>query len=155
MCSVNVLLVISIIGISAGVMAGLMFGGEYHNWSTCTMAFISAIFASYVSYLHLAYKKNWMVTWEPAKYKLGFWIGLLVFIASFLGMIGCLIAAGIKKQGLTHDELMGENLWMTAVWCFMTAKWSSQTAVFSRRYSSAVMRPLTKTSPIHSTVQLY
>ncbi|CAJ0558989.1 unnamed protein product, partial [Mesorhabditis spiculigera] len=103
MCSVNVLLTISIIGITAGVMAGAMFGGQYHNVSTCIMAFISAGFATYVSYMHIAYKKNWMLHWSSAKFTASFWIGLLTFIASFIGMIGCLVAAGIKKQGLTHD----------------------------------------------------
>lgn len=73
--------------------------------------------------------------------------GLLVWIAALAGMVVCLVIAGVKGQNLTKEDLMHENLWITAVWCWMTFKWSMMIWWYSRIYSREVMNPLTKSPP--------
>ncbi|KAF8384042.1 hrg-1 [Pristionchus pacificus] len=147
-CTPKVKMIIAAIGISAGLMAGTWFAIGYHNISTTIMAYASAFFASLSFYMHWAYKKNWMTTWKDSSLKTIFYITVILCIFSTVGMVVCMIVAGINHQGLTHDELMGENLWMTAVWCFMTAKWTGMTAYYARFYSREVMAPLMHSPPI-------
>ncbi|KAK5977526.1 hypothetical protein GCK32_013135 [Trichostrongylus colubriformis] len=148
MCNMKVRIAIAIIGISAGIMAGLCFAVQYRNWSATIMAFISSVFASILLYLHLAYKKGWMVDWPHARFVCYTWAGWVCFAIGVIGMTACLVNAGVKHQTLTDQGLKGENFWITSVWFFMMAKWSSMIAVFSRRYMIATSIPLSKTPPI-------
>ncbi|GMR32549.1 hypothetical protein PMAYCL1PPCAC_02744, partial [Pristionchus mayeri] len=147
-CTIKTKIFFAILGISAGLMAGSWFAIGYHNISTAIMAFTSAFFASLSLYMHWAYKKNWMVSWSESSFNAIFYINVILFIFSSAGMVVCMVIAGINHQGLTHDELMGENLWMTAVWCFMTAKWTGMSAYYARSYSSHLMAPLVHSQPI-------
>lgn len=69
--------------------------------------------------------------------------------AALTGMVGCLIAAGVKGQSISGDDLKGENLWMTAVWCWMTSKWTMMMAIYGRRYGRQYMTPLSKSNPMY------
>ncbi|VDO59456.1 unnamed protein product [Haemonchus placei] len=68
MCNIKVSIALAILGISAGIMAGLCFAIQYHNWSATTMAFTSAVAASILLYVHVAYKKGWMLEWPHARF---------------------------------------------------------------------------------------
>uniref|UniRef100_A0A914RSS5 Helicase ATP-binding domain-containing protein n=1 Tax=Parascaris equorum TaxID=6256 RepID=A0A914RSS5_PAREQ len=57
-------------------------------------------------------------------------------VLALAGMVICLTLAGVWRQSITHEGLMHENLWMTAVWCWMNSKWSMMSALYIRRYSS-------------------
>jgi len=146
-CNINVRIAWAIIGISAGIMAGLVFAVQYHNISTTTLAFISSIFATLLTLFHFWYKKGKLAYWSKSKFAVVGYTCLLVWIAALAGMVVCMVVAGVKGQNITHEGLQGENLWMTAVWCWMTFKWSMMIWWYSRIYSKDVMNPLTKSPP--------
>ncbi|XGW34836.1 hypothetical protein V3C99_018684 [Haemonchus contortus] len=147
MCNIKVSIALAILGISAGIMAGLCFAIQYHNWSATTMAFTSAVAASILLYVHVAYKKGWMLEWPHARFNCFTCGGWVFFVIGIVGMVACFLSAGIKHQTLTEEGLKGENFWMTSIWFFMMAKWASLVAVFSRRYTYAMGILLSK----HST----
>lgn len=68
LCSIRVRIVWAIIGISAGLMAGLVFAGHYQNWSAVTMAFISSGFAALVVLLHVWYSKGRLAYWSKLRF---------------------------------------------------------------------------------------
>ncbi|GMS85439.1 hypothetical protein PENTCL1PPCAC_7614, partial [Pristionchus entomophagus] len=137
-CTFKVRLIYAIVGICFGIMAGTCYGIMFQNVSATSMAFVSSIFAATSFYIHLAYKKKWMNNWTDSKWKSLFYINLILFIIATAGMAACCILAGINHQGFTYDDLMGENLWMTAVWCFITAKWTGMSAYYARWYLAKV-----------------
>uniref|UniRef100_A0A183GST7 DUF4203 domain-containing protein n=1 Tax=Heligmosomoides polygyrus TaxID=6339 RepID=A0A183GST7_HELPZ len=73
MCNIKVNIAIAILGISAGVMAGLCFAIQYQNWSATIMAFISGLAATILLHLHLAYLKGWMIDWPQARFTCLIW----------------------------------------------------------------------------------
>uniref|UniRef100_A0A914VB01 Uncharacterized protein n=1 Tax=Plectus sambesii TaxID=2011161 RepID=A0A914VB01_9BILA len=151
-CSIRVRIIWAIIGISAGIMAGAVFGVQYHNYSATTLAFISSIFATLLMLLHIWYSKGKLSYWSKAKFSFVTISCLLVWIAALVGMVVCLVVAGVKGQNLTHEGLQHENFWITAVWCWMTFKWSMMIWWYSRIYSRDVMNPLTKSPPTPPTL---
>lgn len=153
MCNIKVNIAIAILGISAGVMAGLCFAIQYQNWSATIMAFISGLAATILLHLHLAYLKGWMIDWPQARFTCLIWAGWVFFFIGAIGMTACLIDAGVRHQTLTDEGLKGENFWITAVWFFMMAKWTSLIALFARRYRDATSIPLSKTPPLPAEKQ--
>ncbi|TKR62831.1 hypothetical protein L596_026742 [Steinernema carpocapsae] len=139
LCGMKIRIAWSILGISAGIMAGAVFAYRYHNISTTCMAFFSSLCATFLTYLHFAYHRGWATNWTPSKFKSIVVINATLCILALCGMIICLVIAGIKHQTLTNKGLQGENLWMTAVWCWMTFKWTMMSAVYGRKYASNVI----------------
>lgn len=74
-------------------------------------------------------------------------VDLFIWISALIGMIVCLVLAGVWHQDLTAQGLKGENLWITAVWCWMTSKWSAMLWWYARVYSRPINNPLTKSPP--------
>ncbi|KAK0426631.1 hypothetical protein QR680_009816 [Steinernema hermaphroditum] len=142
LCGMKIRIAWAILGISAGIMAGSVFAARYHNWSTTAMAFFSSVCATYLTYLHFAYHRGWASNWMPSKFRAIVVINTTLCILAFCGMVACLIIAGVRHQTITAEGLQGENLWMTAVWCWMTFKWTMMSAVYARKYASNVMTPL-------------
>ncbi|KJH49814.1 hypothetical protein DICVIV_04067 [Dictyocaulus viviparus] len=148
MCNTKVRIAIAILGISAGLMAGCCFAVQYQNWPATTMAFLSAVAASVVLYVHLAYSNGWIHDWSRAQFKYFIWGGWTFFVVGMIGMICSLINAGVKHQTLTANGLKGGNFWITAVWFFMLAKWTSLIAIYTRQYMDIITIPLSKSPPI-------
>ncbi|CAJ0610277.1 unnamed protein product [Cylicocyclus nassatus] len=148
MCNIKVYIGIAILGMIAGYSAALCFGIQYHNYSATTMAFISGVGATVLLYMHLAYKNGKMIDWPRARFTCYLWGGWVMFVISMIGLIACLVYAGVHHQTLTSEGLQGENFWLTSVWFFMLAKWTAMIGVFAKRYHSLTLLPLSKSPPI-------
>uniref|UniRef100_A0A8R1E1B1 Heme transporter hrg-1 n=2 Tax=Caenorhabditis japonica TaxID=281687 RepID=A0A8R1E1B1_CAEJA len=148
--SLKVQIWIAWLGISAGIMAGTVFAIQYQNWIAVTMCFISSAFATLVLHLHMAYKKTQMAGWTSTKLKCIATVGATVSVITLIAMVYCLVVAGIEHQTIDREGLKGANLWIAAVWFFMTSKWSALTWRFARKYRAFCeeTRPLlTNSSP--------
>lgn len=63
----------------------------------------------------------------------------ILSVLCFVGVIVCLTLAAIWHQGLSHKDLKKENLWITAVWFFMTFKWFIFSVWYIHHYTSRVI----------------
>uniref|UniRef100_A0A915AJ79 Heme transporter hrg-1 n=1 Tax=Parascaris univalens TaxID=6257 RepID=A0A915AJ79_PARUN len=130
----------AVVGISAGITAAAVFGIEYHNWSTTTLALLSSVAATCLLCVHLRYRKGYFDYCSRRIIVLSFVASVTWCVLALAGMVICLTLAGVWRQSITHEGLMHENLWMTAVWCWMNSKWSMMSALYIRRYSSNANR---------------
>ncbi|VDK76728.1 unnamed protein product [Litomosoides sigmodontis] len=124
------------IGILSGIMAGLSFTIIYHNWSAAVMAFISSISAVNLLLIHRRHIMGTMLMLSESKVKFIFAINCILSILCFVGVIVCLTLAATWHQSLSPKDLKKENLWITAVWFFMTFKWFILSVWYIHRYTS-------------------
>uniref|UniRef100_A0A915DU48 Heme transporter hrg1-A n=1 Tax=Ditylenchus dipsaci TaxID=166011 RepID=A0A915DU48_9BILA len=140
LCSMKIRFIWAALGISAGLTAGISFAIMYQNYLATAIAFFSSVCASYLFYIHLAYFKSWMFDWTETRNKMIVLINTVICLIGLAGMIVSLVLAYLWGQGLTRDQLMGTNLWIVAVWCWMTFKWSMASAIYARQYSRKILR---------------
>ncbi|CAB3410235.1 unnamed protein product [Caenorhabditis bovis] len=152
--SLKVQIWIAWLGVSAGIMAGTVFAIQFQNWPAVFMAYVSSAVATMVLHLHMAYKKTQMAGWSMTKLKCISTVGATLSIISFIAMIYCLVTAGVEGQTITPEGLKGPNLWITAVWFFMTFKWSMFMWKFSWKYRLLCeeTQPLLQSPPEYSVI---
>ncbi|KAI1731206.1 heme-transporter, endosomal/lysosomal, heme-responsive domain-containing protein [Ditylenchus destructor] len=138
LCSMKIRFIWAALGISAGLTAGTMFAFMYQNWMATSIAFFSSLCATYLYYIHYAYYKSWMFDWSHRKLTL---IVVINTVLCLIGLAGCIVAiilAIIRGETITHEGLMGNNLWIVSVWCWMTFKWTMASAIYARQYSRKI-----------------
>ncbi|CAD5225124.1 unnamed protein product [Bursaphelenchus xylophilus] len=131
----KVRLILAGIGIFCGILAGTCFWIMYGNVSATTLAYFSSVCAAFAFYTHWAYHKQWMLQWSSGKIKASIIINTILCVLALCGMIASLVIAGVKGQTIDHEGLQGENLWITAVWFWMTFKWTMMSAIYTRKYA--------------------
>jgi len=129
----------AILGVIAGLTASPTFFHMYQNYLAASLAVFSSFCAGYLVYTHWAYHKKWIIDWSTTRVKAVIAINAIICILGYSGMIVCLVVAGIRHQGILDK---GNNLWIAAVWCWMTGKWTMMSAIYTRRYVQNVMHPL-------------
>ncbi|PAV57716.1 hypothetical protein WR25_15838 isoform A [Diploscapter pachys] len=101
--SVNVQIAIAAIGMSAGLMAGVVFAMQYQNWSAVTLCFTALLFSTLLLHIHLAYKWQRILEWPTALFNSLIYFNTLACVISLIGMVYCLVVAAIEGQGLTPE----------------------------------------------------
>ncbi|PAV70098.1 hypothetical protein WR25_09671 [Diploscapter pachys] len=101
--SVNVQIAIAAIGMSAGLMAGVVFAMQYQNWSAVTLCFTALLFSTLLLHIHLAYKWQRILEWPTVLFNSLIYFNTLACVISLIGMVYCLVVAAIEGQGLTPE----------------------------------------------------
>ncbi|GMR46898.1 hypothetical protein PMAYCL1PPCAC_17093, partial [Pristionchus mayeri] len=102
--------------------------------SASILACFSALLAALYSYINWAFKKTKLFTWSDAKIKWIFVTNLTITLIALAGMIACLVIAGVDHKKMKYSDLIGENLWITAILCFVTANWAGIISYQIRSY---------------------
>ncbi|KAE9553301.1 hypothetical protein FO519_003467 [Halicephalobus sp. NKZ332] len=126
-------------------MAGAVFAAQYGNYVAAILAFFSSVCAGFLLYLHISYYKKWFHEWSPQKITVVIVVNWILCALGITGMVICLVVAGIRHQSLSKEDLKGTNLWICAVWCWMTFKWTMMSAIYTRKYGKEVWPSIFRT----------
>jgi len=136
-CSVNMKIAIAAIGLGVGILAGVWFIGDYHNYNAGIFGFVSAIFALITLVVHIQYKRHRLDGWTKALVVFMI-LGCMAQVAAIVAFVTYIALGVIEHQDLNH--LRGENYYIALVWAWMTWKWGFALFWFSRKYRLEIMR---------------
>ncbi|GMR38988.1 hypothetical protein PMAYCL1PPCAC_09183, partial [Pristionchus mayeri] len=92
------------------------------------------LISSLYSYINWAFKKTKLLTRSDGKIEWIFMINLTITLLALIGMVACLLIAGVDHQKMSYADLIGENLWITAILCLVTANWAGIISYQIRSY---------------------
>jgi len=126
----------SSLGIYFGVTIFFLFTFYYHNVNAGAWGLISAIFAATCLHLRLLSQNNRLVTWYTAGNLTGLAVlGFFSFCISLGFTIWYIVYASYHKIPMMPVET---SYYLTAVWSFMTVKWTLTLFILSYRYARLI-----------------
>ncbi|KAE8750230.1 hypothetical protein FOCC_FOCC003038 [Frankliniella occidentalis] len=133
-CSHYFRLVISSLGVLAGLLACVAFSVMYHHVVASVLAFISAVFAAVCLTLHILHHRNILAVWHSPDT-----LGDISKLGFCVLNIGFSLTAWYIFDILYHHRAMmpiEDSPYISAVWAFMTGKWGLMLWLDSRKYAA-------------------
>jgi len=126
----------SALGIYFGVTIFFMFTFYYHNVNAGAWGLISAIFASSCLHLRILQRNNRLIVWYSAGNLTGLaLLGFFSFCISLGFTIWYIVFASYHNIPMLPVQT---SYYLTAVWSFMTVKWTLTLFILSYRYARLI-----------------
>ncbi|XP_071788632.1 heme transporter HRG1-like [Asterias amurensis] len=133
--AMRVRFVLASTGISLGCLVFMVFLAveEYRNFHIAIWGLVSGIFAALTLIVHIQHTRGDRDVWVN-RLKAPIIVGFIVQLGSIAAFITYIVLALVEKQTLMPVTGAHHGYYLTAIWVFMTWKWSFALFFFSRSY---------------------